>query len=53
LKAIIKDGFKGELQEELEKYAVKKKRFKVFDLGDQLVIENHLRSYRKRKMSQR
>jgi hypothetical protein len=34
LKAIIKeDGFEGELQEELEKNAVKKKRFKVFDLA--------------------
>ncbi len=33
LKAIIKDGFKGELQEDLEKDAVKKKRFNVFDLA--------------------
>jgi hypothetical protein len=33
LKAIIKDGFGGELQAELEKDVVKKKRFSVFELA--------------------
>jgi hypothetical protein len=45
LKAIIKDGFEGELQEEeLKKDAVKKKRFKVFDLAKLSDLESKFNS---------
>ncbi len=44
LKAIIKDGFGGELQEELAKDAVKKKRFKIFDLARLSDLESKFNS---------
>jgi hypothetical protein len=42
--AITKDGFEGELQEGLEKDAVKKKRFKVFDLAKLSDLESKFNS---------
>ena len=44
LKAIIKDGFGGELQDELAKDVVKKKRFKVFDLARLSDLESKFNS---------
>jgi hypothetical protein len=44
LKAIIKDGFGGELQAELEKDVVKKKRFNVFELAKLSDLESKFNS---------
>ncbi len=44
LKAIIKDGFEGELQADLEKDMVKKKRSKVFDLAKLADLESKFNS---------
>ena len=44
LKAIIKYGFGGELQAELEKDAVKKKRFNVFELAKLSDLESKFNS---------
>jgi hypothetical protein len=44
LKAIIKDGFEGELQAELEKDVVRKKRFKVFYLARLSDLESKFNS---------
>ncbi len=41
LKAIIRDGFGGELQAELEKDVVKKKRFNVSKLHTETVPAQH------------
>jgi hypothetical protein len=44
LKAIIRDGFGGELQAELEKDVVKKKRFNVFELAKLSDLESMFNS---------
>ena len=44
LKAIIKNGFGGELQAELEKDVVKKKRFNVFELAKLSDLESKFNS---------
>lgn len=44
LKAIIRDGFGGELQAELEKDVVKKKRFNVFELAKLSDLESKFNS---------
>ena len=44
LKAIIRDGFGGELQAELEKYVLKKKRFNVYELAKLSDLESKFNS---------
>ena len=44
MKAIIKYGFRGELQKELEQEIVKKKRFKVYDLAKLSDLESKFNS---------